>query len=530
MSPDRAMHYFMNGDGEARTGTRFDCAVDFYDSTRGLPAEEFQHSVTLLKSALTSSPVLEVGAGTGRIALPLARAGYEVLGVDLSQPMLSEFRHKARSGGIPMRLAVGDGTRLPFGDGQFGSCILSLVLHVSPVWPQMLSEAIRVLHRDGVLVVDLGGQQAHVRLIHEKLAEMLDLPRMRTGVELGREDLVDDYMRDRGWRADLLPPVVGTRRVSPQEALDDLRNNRWSWTWRVPQDRLNAAADRMTTWLRGAFDDVASPRAARWLTQWRVYRPDSTRSGLVDGSLNQLRYAFVHGDGLPVVLLHPMGVDHRFWSPLLNAMRTRPPCLLVDLPGHGASASRPDWNLSLSEELGELHTRLGLDRVRVVGASLGAQVAARLAAERPDAVAELMVVGSNLLPPTTQETAGFVGMADQVEAVTEEEAWDTYAALFIASGTSETLRLDLRQMFRTVGAVGLADALRSHAHRGAVVIPPSVPVTSVTAADDPLAGAQRAWEADRGSLHRQVMVDGGHFHAFERPDQLATLLDQAASG
>src|SRR5690242_7850487 len=57
-------------------------------------------------------PVLEYGVGNGRIALPIARAGADVWGIDLSAPMLADL--KARLGKEPrdvqrrLRLAQGD--------------------------------------------------------------------------------------------------------------------------------------------------------------------------------------------------------------------------------------------------------------------------------------------------------------------------------------------------------------------------------------------------------------------------------------
>ena len=42
-------------------------------------------------------PILEIACGTGRVALPLARAGFEVLGLDLSEPMLTLARRKIES-------------------------------------------------------------------------------------------------------------------------------------------------------------------------------------------------------------------------------------------------------------------------------------------------------------------------------------------------------------------------------------------------------------------------------------------------
>ncbi len=46
------------------------------------------------KARLSRGPVLEYGVGNGRVALPTARAGIEIAGIDLSQPMLDDFQRR----------------------------------------------------------------------------------------------------------------------------------------------------------------------------------------------------------------------------------------------------------------------------------------------------------------------------------------------------------------------------------------------------------------------------------------------------
>jgi SAM-dependent methyltransferase len=65
-------------------------------------------------------PVLELGCGTGRIALPIARAGGAVVGIDRSEAMLARARRRvvrARSAGA-VRLVRGDIRQLPFPSGS----------------------------------------------------------------------------------------------------------------------------------------------------------------------------------------------------------------------------------------------------------------------------------------------------------------------------------------------------------------------------------------------------------------------------
>jgi SAM-dependent methyltransferase len=60
-------------------------------------------------------PVLELGCGTGRLALPIARAGIPIVGIDRSAPMLLRARRRLRrTPRAPLRLVRGDIRLLPF--------------------------------------------------------------------------------------------------------------------------------------------------------------------------------------------------------------------------------------------------------------------------------------------------------------------------------------------------------------------------------------------------------------------------------
>ena len=51
-------------------------------------------------------PVLDIGAGTGRVALELARAGHRVVALDHDPVLLAELAERA--GGFPVRTVLGD--------------------------------------------------------------------------------------------------------------------------------------------------------------------------------------------------------------------------------------------------------------------------------------------------------------------------------------------------------------------------------------------------------------------------------------
>ena len=67
-------------------------------------------------------PVLELGCGTGRISLPLGKAGVPLVGIDRSEPMLAKARARVRRSKLAGRVSLvrGDIRYLPFGPPASG--------------------------------------------------------------------------------------------------------------------------------------------------------------------------------------------------------------------------------------------------------------------------------------------------------------------------------------------------------------------------------------------------------------------------
>jgi SAM-dependent methyltransferase len=95
-----------------------DLSGDAY-AVLGTDYDVWCHSVTedidfYVRLAIESGgPVLEIGVGSGRIAVPTALAGIAVVGVDRSGPMLDLARAKARAQGVSLELVRADMRELP---------------------------------------------------------------------------------------------------------------------------------------------------------------------------------------------------------------------------------------------------------------------------------------------------------------------------------------------------------------------------------------------------------------------------------
>jgi ubiquinone/menaquinone biosynthesis C-methylase UbiE len=96
--------------------------------------------------------VLDVGTGTGRAALLLARGGARVTAVDASEAMLEVARARAAAEGTSVRFQLGDAHALDFPDRSFDAVVCLRVLMHSPRWRACVSELCRVAGR--LVIVD----------------------------------------------------------------------------------------------------------------------------------------------------------------------------------------------------------------------------------------------------------------------------------------------------------------------------------------------------------------------------------------
>jgi hypothetical protein len=136
----------------------FDRAAEYYDATRALPADSMNELSGLLAAELAGrQPCLEIGVGTGRIALPLRDHGIRLAGLDISAGMLRRLAVNARDRG-PVPLLQADATRQPLAAGSFGGVLAVHVLHLMQDWRVAVDEALRVLRPGGVLIAGLQGR------------------------------------------------------------------------------------------------------------------------------------------------------------------------------------------------------------------------------------------------------------------------------------------------------------------------------------------------------------------------------------
>ena len=93
--------------------------------------------------------VPDVACGTGNAAIPAARAGASVTGLDLTPRMLEAARARGRAAGVTIEWAEGDAEDLPFGDQRFDVILSTFGCMFAPRHEVVADEIARVLRPGG---------------------------------------------------------------------------------------------------------------------------------------------------------------------------------------------------------------------------------------------------------------------------------------------------------------------------------------------------------------------------------------------
>jgi ubiquinone/menaquinone biosynthesis C-methylase UbiE len=131
-------------------------------------AEVQARAAARLAACPPGGALLDVPCGYGRHAIPLARAGYRVTGVDRSPTLLAEARRRA--GDEPPELVEADYRELPFPDGSFDAALnlfTSLGFYGDEEDVKALAEIGRVLRPTGRLVIEIMHRDRLVHGFHE---------------------------------------------------------------------------------------------------------------------------------------------------------------------------------------------------------------------------------------------------------------------------------------------------------------------------------------------------------------------------
>ena len=99
------------------------------------------------------SDMLDVGCGAGQIAIPAARAGVNVTGVDIATNSILEARARSAGEGVSVQFEEGDAEQLPYPDASFDT-VVSLIGAMFAPRPELVAkELVRVCRAGGRIIM-----------------------------------------------------------------------------------------------------------------------------------------------------------------------------------------------------------------------------------------------------------------------------------------------------------------------------------------------------------------------------------------
>jgi SAM-dependent methyltransferase len=248
----------------------YDRIAERYDATRGYTPEGTARIAEILTAEFAGGGrVLEIGVGTGQVALAMHAHGAALAGLDRSVPMLSKVGEKA--GGLPpFPVVVGDATEMPFVGGAFGGAYFRWILHLIRDWRAVMAEAVRAVAPGGVIAGEIGGfggSKFEVQRHYEELAGIGSKP---LGLAWSDWTSLDAHMESLGCRVRLLTAFDDPDRQSLAEFIDATEHNVYSWTWKLDEETRVRCAQETREWARERFGDVDAVHEV-FRVEWHAY-------------------------------------------------------------------------------------------------------------------------------------------------------------------------------------------------------------------------------------------------------------------
>ena len=164
----------------------------FYDEFNGAADYDalFAYVTGELKAhGIKDGIVADFGCGTGELTLMLARAGYDMIGIDVSEEMLSVLRDKADALGLPLTnpmLLCQDLLQLDlYGTIRAAVSTFDTYNHIGPLenFEKAIAKAAFFMEKDGVFIFDLNTPYKHQKIL---AGETFDIEAEDAECQIGR--------------------------------------------------------------------------------------------------------------------------------------------------------------------------------------------------------------------------------------------------------------------------------------------------------------------------------------------------------
>lgn len=156
-------------------------------------ALEFLHRLSIP----SGTQMLDVGCGAGQIAIPAARAGVHVTGVDIATNQIEQARARAQAEGLKVRFDEGDAEMLPYADGSFDVVVSLVGAMFAPRPDRVAAELVRVCQPGGRIVMANWTPEGFVGQMFKIIGKHVPpSPLMPSPLLWGNEEVIRERLHD----------------------------------------------------------------------------------------------------------------------------------------------------------------------------------------------------------------------------------------------------------------------------------------------------------------------------------------------
>ena len=237
------------------------------------------------------------------------------------------------------------------------------------------------------------------------------------------------------------------------------------------------------------------------------------------------------GSGPVALFVHGFPLDSTMWLDQMDALSDIRRCIAPDLRGFGGSTPTTEHDLSMERHANDMLAfldALEIDRVDLVGFSMGGYIALALAERQPNRLRSLSLVDTKSTPDTEVGREGRDAAAARVTADGRSALAGDLAGVLLDESASLWTRARFRTMVEATPTETIVAALagmKERPDRSSVLGALEVPVAVVVGENDaptPVSEADQMANAAGG--HLTVIPNAGHMAPIEQPARVSDAL------
>ena len=275
---------------------------------------------------------------------------------------------------------------------------------------------------------------------------------------------------------------------------------------------------------------------ARWVDS-RTRPPMAREGGQVMSTTFVPANVRVQGSGPAIVLIHGFGAAIDWWDEIAPQLATDHRVISIDLIGHGGTAA-PATGYSIprqAELVAAVLDQLGVDRVTVIGHSMGGEVATALAEQNPARIEHMILIDSPPVADTTFTPLTQLYLDPVIGQLLSRMQTDNALRHGLAQGFApgfpvpDAFVADLKQLtytaFRSAHDASIAYRTAKPPYERIAALQPVPPLLCIFGAEDAIVPPATAKLFEKVPGAQVVIIEGaGHSPMVEAPAKTLALI------